>query len=508
MWRIVRSMAALLALGALLAQPVEASWLSRILREAGEAGGGVATRKGLGAADNIAAQLKLFGPPSPKGAALGASASPEGHWTFVNLAGEKFTVGTPAEMQRIARILAPEAVDGKLTLLLADETIFRHRVHLQALPKGAELRVVVGQTNYPLIRNGAELLVELRPNVLVPMANPQLFRETVWQLGRPVEPSKIRVLALDPDGPQTLSPFVRHDPINKRAMNDIIDPYKLPDAMRAIPGQTVILTGRVDGRTLTFRSSGGKEQTLAIDDVVSAAGKYDVNVVVLQATSPRQPGERNWLWQRIQIAGLHAALRRPNSADFLNAIAETRSPLVITASERATGRVSLTARPRDAGQAPDAPTSTPNEGLVSSIVSNLTGEVITTAIDLELVSSERQRELDTRIVPGVPALLQYGYLTLLAIGMFGLPVSRNWWRRLWPLEQREAYRGRIGYVAARIVRVLAFVLVFMPVTSLPAALINAVQQIWYWVSLPFRGLRALFKRREPVPAPSADASAS
>ncbi len=508
MWRIVQGMGALFALVSLLVSTADANWLSRIIREAGEAGGSVATRKGIGTLDNAVAQLKHFDPPGPKGAALAASASPEGHWTFINLAGEKFTVGTPAEMRRIARILAPEAADGKLTLLLADDTVFRHRLHLQALPAGAELRVVVGHTNYPLIRNGAELLAELRPNVLVTMLEPRMFREAVWQLGRPVEQSKIRVLALDPDGPQTLSSFVRYDPVNKRAMNDSIDPYKLADAMRAIPGQTVILTGRVNGRMLTFRSSGGKEQTLAIDDVVAAAGKYDVNVVVLQATSPRQPGERNWLWQRIQIAGLNAALRRPNSADFLNAIAETRSPLVITASERATGRVSLTARPRDAGQTPDVPTSTSNDGIVSTIVSNLTGEVITTAIDLELVSSERQRELKTRIVPGVPSGIQYGYLGLLVIALIGLPVSRGWWRRLWPLEQRETYRGRIGFIAARIVRALAFVLVFMPMTSVPAALISTVLQIWYWVSLPFRVLRALFKRRDPVPAPSVDASAS
>lgn len=489
-------LAGLMALAVLTAPlPASANWLTRLLQEAGEAGGKMAAKRGVGALDNAAIHLKGFPPPSPKGATLAATVSQEGHWTFTNLAGERFTVGTPGEMQRIAMVLAPEAAQAKLTLLLTEDAVFANRAHIDLLPKDAELRLIAGKESYRLVRpamTGAEFRAEIRPNLLLSVGERKLFDEAIWQLARPVSTPKIRVLALEPGGPQSLPPAVKTDPASKQVLTDTIDPKAFADAVRSIPGQTVVISGRVEGRTLHFRPADGSEHSILIDDLIGAAGRTDVNVVVLHARSPRQPGARNWLWQRIEVAGLKQAMGRPTTADFLNAVADGDVPLIVTASERANGRVAISARPmRSETSAP----SEPSEGFMSTIVTELTGRVATTGLDMDLTSSERQKELETRIVPGIPSHYQFAYLGFLVIGLLGLPAARSWWGRLWPLERRADYRGAIGYHAARVIRLLAFVLLFLPLIAVPAALTTLTLQLWALVTLPFRVLRALFARR-------------
>ena len=83
----------------------------------------------------------------------------------------------------------------------------------------------------------------------------------------------------------------------------------------------------------------------------------------------------------------------------------------------------------------------------------------------------------------------------MVVGLFGVPVSRVWWQRLWPPEVAEEYAGRAGYWAARAVRALAFVLVFLPLTALAAAPQNLTSQIWDGVTGPARLWRWLTGRK-------------
>ncbi|MCL4766053.1 MAG: hypothetical protein KJZ80_07470 [Hyphomicrobiaceae bacterium] len=475
--------------------PAQANWLTRLLHEAGEAGGRAA-RHGAGALDDAAAHLKHLPPAKPGGAALAASVSQEGHWTFVNRAGERFTAGTPDEMKRVATVLAPEAAHtgGKLSLLLTEDTVFRHRSHLDALPEGAELRLLFGRQSYPLVRRsgtGADsVLAELRPNLLVGTGDRKVFAEAVWQLMRPLEKARIRVLALQPGSAKAMSPVPLIDPATRRAVTDTVDPFKLGDAVRAIRGQTVVVTGRVDGRLMYFLPPSGPEQRIILDDLIGAAARADVNVVVLHSATPRQPGARNWLWQRVEVAGLDEALRRASMGDFLNAVAAGKGRLVLTATDRGAGRVSVQAVALAGGPDSHAP-----GGILSEVVSELTGHVVSGAIRMDLASSERQQELEARIIPGIPSDLQLGYVGLLIAGLIGLSAARGWWGRVWPAEQRQQYAGALGFLAARVARLAAFVLVFLPLAGIPALLWTLALQIWGWTTLPVRAARWLTRRR-------------
>lgn len=457
--------------------PAAADLLSRILVGA-EKAGSRAARTGADLLDNAAAQLKAL-PGDAKAPALAAHVGPESHWTFVSRAGERFTASGPDELKRVVSTLLPDAAaDARLTLVLTEDVAFRHGALMKDLPRTAALRIAVGAENYPLIRRGAapseRLYAEVRPNVLVELTERRLFDEAVWQLARPLVRSRVRVLALEPGGPHTLTSLPRLDATTKRALPDRIDPEKLAGALPSLGGQTVVVTGRIDGAALHYRLPSGSEQRLVLQDLLNAAEASDVGLVVLQSSAPRQPGTRNWLWQRVDVDGLEKALERARLSDFLDALASGQGKLLIEARDRGGMRTTLRAIP-----VRDEPSALSGFGsLISDVASEVAGRVLTSAVEADLTSADRQRELDSRILPGIPSTIQFSYIALMLLGLIGIGVALSWWRRIWPPEQREGYGNAIGYRAAWALRQSLFVFLFMPIVAPAAAPLAVLRNAW------------------------------
>jgi hypothetical protein len=357
--------------------------------------------------------------------------------------------------------------------------------------------VVIGDEGYRILKRvdgpTERLFAQVRPSLFIELADRARFDEALWQLMRPLDRARVRVLALEPGGPSTITSAPRLDAASNRAAVDIIDPASLPAAMGSIRGQTVLVTGRVDGQLLYVKPSSGPEKSLLVRDLLRAAEDADVNLVVLQSTStPRQPGGRNWFWQKVEVKGLDDALQRARMADFLNALAGTRR-FAVAATPSGTLRTDLDIRP-----APDLPGGLvikPAGDIFSDLVADVAGRVLTDGVQANLRNAERQQELDQRILPGIPSDLQVLYLVLMAIGLLGLPVSRRWWQRIWPPEQAAEYAGRSGYWLARAVRGIIFLGVFLPLAAQPALVVHIVQSTWQLITTPVRWWRWLTGRR-------------
>jgi hypothetical protein len=498
---LCRRCAYALTIGACLALSltgsVNASWLAKVTGAAEDVAPRAAGRVGASTLEAAAQHLRLLPVKADGSVALAAQATQEGHWRFVNKAGETFTAGTPDELKRAVAVLLPEAkADAKLSLYITEDTVFQNRAALKDLPKGTELNVVVRNESYRVLKRGdspaERLFAEVRPALIVELTDRMQFEEAVWQLARPLDKANVRVLALEPGGPPRLAATPRIDPATKRIMVDTIDPASLPAALGSVRGQTVLVTGRVDGRLLYVQPSSGAERSILLPDLVKAAEEADVNLIVLRtASTPRQPGGRNWLWQRIEVRGLEQAMQHPRVADFLDALAGASRRMTVTAT--ASGRrTAIDIKP--AAEFP-VPLQTPVGDLFSGIFSDVTGRVITTGLEASLRSAERQTELDQRIIPGIPSDFQAGYLVLVLLGLFGIPISRAWWRRLWPPESQGEYAGRTGYLAARIVRGGLFLLIFLPLTAPVTAPLNLWRQAWEVLTAPARLWRRLAARK-------------
>jgi hypothetical protein len=497
---LAAGLAVLAATTVALPERTGAGWLSRIAREAAEGGGGVATRSagkaGLGALDNAAAHVASL-PKLSSGAALAAHVTPEGHWKFASREGQIFTAATPDELARVGSALAPEAAGGKLSFYLSEETIFTQRAALRDLPNDAELHVVVGDDAYKLRRVGAEdLAAEFRPNVVIDVADRSMFDEAIYRLARPLNRSNIRVLALETGGPQRLSSVPRFDPATKAALVDQVDPSLLPAALSGLKGQTALVSGRIEGNVLTFRPSKGPEQALDIAKLVKAAEQADVNLVLLQTGAAHQPGGRNWLWQKVEVSGLDDAMRRATFADFLSALGGAGSELTIKATPSSHGRVLFSATPIKTAAAPITDTVGSWIGW-GQWMGEVTGNVVVQAAEVYARDQERERELDARIVPGIPSGLQFVYLGSLVAGLIAWQVTFGWWARIWPPEQRQDYAGRLGYIAARVARFLAYALVFLPLVGIPALVWLGLLQFWTLVTWPLRAARWVWIRLAP-----------
>lgn len=473
----------------------EAGWITRIGRLGGEAGGvGAKAGKaaGIGGALGEAASVMAKLPPAEKGAAaLAAHATPEGHWKFVNREGEVFTAANAEELAHVTQTLAPElASGGKLSLYLSDDAVFAQRGLLKDLPADAELHLVSGHESYKLVRTSSAgevgLAAEIRPNVSLALTESDLFREAVFHLGRPLKKSSIRLLSLSPGGPKGLGTVPRFDPVKKTALVDEVDPAALTGALSNVKGQTVMLTGRVDGERLIYRGASGADEAIDIASLKGAAEAADVNLILLDSPANRQPGGRNWMWQEVKVSGLDEALENKTFADFLDTLGGSNGALSVTAARDSYGRIAVQAMPVDTSVVPVPPAVSETW---SEILGETTGHLAVRSVHVFARDREREEELDARFIPGIPSWLQILYLGSVIAGLIAWETTQRWWSRIWPPEARADYGSAIGYGAARMARLLAFVFLFLPFAGGPAILWLFLLQLWEAILTPFRFLR-------------------
>lgn len=488
---------AALALGQ--APAVGANWLTKALEHADDAGKGI-SRGVVGLELDLGravAHIKSL-PERSGSAALAAQAGQEGHWRFVNAKGESYTAANATELASVRETLLP-GTTGELSLYLTPDTVFAQRALLRDLPDDATLLIATRSGSYPIRRRksgGMDLLfAEVRPNLHVRLDNEDIFAETLFQLGQPLKPSSVRVLALETGSSDALTSVPRFDAATRMALVDTIDPARLATSFGRVRGQTVVLTGRIEDGSLVFIDAGGGAGRLPLDDVRKAARSADVNLVIVKADNPRQPGGKNWLWQTATIPGLDQAVKQPLFGDFLSAISPQASPLSMSGHRDGRHRVVLEVLPSET----PAPLTDTVVGWLDSVAGEAMGRIATTGFEADLNDEQRQSDLDLRIIPGLPSSIQFGYLLFVAMGLLGLGTAWAWWARIWPPEDRSEYASTWGYALARAVRALLFALIFLPLAGLPMFVRYLGLQIWALVTAPIRALRWLRERLVPRP---------
>ena len=214
----------------------EASWFGKVMGAAEQAAPRASGRLGAGALESAALHLRTLPTKADGSVALAAQATQEGHWRFVNKAGETFTAGTPEELKRAPRCCCPRprpTPNSRSTSprILSSSTAPRSRT----CRKAPSFTSSLATRAIACCRRGEgaaeRLFAEVRPGLVVEIADRKAFEEAVWQLARPLNKANVRVLALEPGGPPRLASTPRIDPATKRAMVDTIDPASLPAAL-------------------------------------------------------------------------------------------------------------------------------------------------------------------------------------------------------------------------------------------------------------------------------------
>ena len=473
----------------------DANWLTRILRHADE--GHPSTRGGrgvVGTFDELGLHLKAVQGPT-RGRTIGVDATNEGHWRLRNTEGETFTAATPEEFRRGVQLLAPIKPGDVVAhiFVLTSEALFRHNAQLKTLPADAELKVLFDGLVRGVIRRvvaGAErYYLDAGDGVHVPVTTREAVQEALWQLARRLDLAEVRVLALEP-GATTLLKSTRSAGVGGGQLaSEAVDPERLPHMLSAVARGTVVITGRIAGPMLHYHPSTGPERTLALDTLRAAAAASDVNLILVHSASARQPGTRNWLWQRVDLTQANAT-HQPTLADLIRHLTDG-TPVEVQVQDVQPRRSTLAlASLAGGGRGWTAPVS----DAWRDIATEVTGTIVASGLQLHLRSREFQRELDDRILPGIPSGVQFAYIGFFVLGLFGVRVARGWWQRVWPLEAREDYPRRVGYWAARIVRDGIFVIIFMPLVSLASAPVALLRSVWQQLQALFAILSKPFRR--------------
>lgn len=475
--------------------PASANWFTKAFDH-----GGDASRRLSQSVDGFShdlgdalARVKAL-PHRPDVHALAAEAGQEGHWRFVNAKGETYTAANADEMADMRASLLP-GTSGELALYLTPETVTTRRAFLRDLPPEASLFVATRSGAYRLVREGSGeteiLLAQIKPNLRVRIDSKDLFSETLFQLNQPLKPARLRILALEAGSADGLPVVPRFDPETRMALVDRLDPARLASSLEHVQGQTVVLTGRIENDALLFIDANGGDGSLPLENVRTAARDADVNLVIVKSETRGQPGGKNWLWQTATIPGLDAALKQPTFGDFLAKLAPDAEPLPIFARRDGLDRIVLEALP------PSNSTQLPDSfiGWMGTLAGDAMGHIAMAGFVADVRDERRQTELDRRLVPGISSSIQIGYLLLLVSGLFGLGTGWSWWTGIWPTEERAEYGSSIGYALARLVRGLAFVLVFLPLVGLPLFLRYIGLQLWALLTAPLRLIRWLRERR-------------
>ena len=475
-----------------------AGWLTSIAREAGSAGKAAShIHPNLGAIGRAVEHIHGI-PGSPKGA-LAAHATPEGHWQFANREGQTFTAGTPDEFKHVMSALAPGAAaagESKLSLFLSEDSLFENRKFLDQLPKDADLHIVTDGGAYPVARNGdikaGSYHAKVSPNISMELSNRALFDETVSHLARPLNKANIRTLALEPGAPKALSSAPRIDQATKTALVDQVDPARLVDSLRNIRGQTALVAGRVENGKLFFQPSKGAELSHDLAELKAAAAESDVNLVILHTDAARQPGGRNWLWQKVSVGGLDEALSKTTFGDFLEAMGARRGGFTLTPEIEGSGRIHIFA----AAQSGAGSVTSHGSDLLGELVSHVTGEAISHGAEMSVRDKSSQSEIDAQLIPGIPSYVQIPYFINIVLGLIAHTTTGPWFQKLWPRVSRREGQGGLGYFAKGLPRSLVYLLIFLPLAGFPALMWQMLLNLWQTVTAPFRWLKRIFGRAE------------
>ncbi len=253
-----------------------------------------------------------------------------------------------------------------------------------------------------------------------------------------------------------------------------------------------MIVGRVENGKLHFSPSSGGEISHDVEDLIRAAAENDINLIVLQTDAARQPGGRNWLWQKIEVGGLGDASKAASFGDFLDAMGARRGGFQLAASREGPGRVQIFARPLDGG----AGLTGEAASMFEDTVGHVTGEIVTKAIDIHSRDQSAEMENDARLIPGIPTFVQIPYLAAVIAGMISWATVRSWWRRIWPPRETAVQSNRLARLLSKLARELSFFLVFLPLAGLPALLWQMAVQTWVSITAPFRWFHRRFLRRE------------
>ena len=310
-------------------------------------------------------------------------------------------------------------------------------------------------------------------NVLLRVNNIHEIRDGLWMLQRPSMTKAVHFFRLDEKAPSLIADNASNLSVNSVAADGLLS------AMKAIKNQTLVLSGRiVDGQLL-----GTGKSSVSMEQLRKMADENDIHLFVLDSDKPALVLKK--VSGSMRKAVKNNLIQFDTIGDFFNRLSDSSGTNKLELHASRSGRNQIAIQWKSDGVETNvnvgALTHMPLHLLLHSSLSHMPDRA-------------RSRELEDRIIPGIPSMLQFYVIASVVLGFTALGTSWRLWRKLWLLRARKEYKNLAVFLLLWPLHRLGFLLIFIPMFGLFSfiwLLLSSVYKIFDWVL--FRPTRYFYR---------------
>ena len=387
---------------------------------------------------------------------LSVDVAPDGSLNLLAEEGQSWPVRSIEDYRHLKSRIIKNRVDpegkktGEIRLYVTEHQLFD--------PAGNELLKKIDGLH--LIRKNLQLpikwvenqqpywLVSINDKLELALTSPAALNEGLWRLGKGINLANMRLVSFSSDY-QGLPSSSQMGLENSLPELTVINPATLQASFSALRHQTLVITGKSVTDGLEVNTGSGKVLKLALSELKAEAIKQDINLVVLETSTPAQLGAQSLPWNKqVRSTELEQAFSAKTYGEFLTAFGQYDKPLSLHfdgVHDNFTSFRTLPAHP-----APGNYIGT--EVLAHSLFH---------ALKIQARSEAYQQELDRRIITFIPSWVHAVYILNIIFGFLASTTSIRIWRKFLPLKNRNDDSSWLSFTFNRIGRIILFIFIFL-----------------------------------------------
>ena len=332
----------------------------------------------------------------------------------------------------------------RLALVLRDIDLPKDLHQFDKLPSDWPV-FIQGKNNrlFELTRGKSTTLIYNK--VLLRVKNTKDIRQGLWMLQRPSKVRATRFIKLDK---KTTSPL----PANTQGPGFVVESMKVEDLMslmRSAKNQTLVISGRIID---------GKLFSVSMKELQAIAADNDIKLVVLDSDRPGLVLKK--VSRSMRRAAENQQMQFDTMGDFFNrlAVSDSRNKLELQTSSSGENQMAI--------QWKVAKSVSEDRLVDADVLVHMPVHLLLHSALVTMPDRARSHELDNRIIPNIPSMIQFYVLISVVLGFTALGTSWKLWRKIWLLKTRREYSNIMVLILLWPLHRLLFLLLFLPLLGM------------------------------------------
>lgn len=287
----------------------------------------------------------------------------------------------------------------------------------------------------------------------IPVKNYGELQKAIWHFKSPWKSGPIRVLGLKDEAGNSL------------ALRKGVDTKTLINSPNQLAEQTIVLAGPIRD---DFINVAGKR--FSLKELRQTSDDFDISLVILETqgrVAPKQMAKR--------LNDIGAFTDDVPTGKFLSDIQNSGSTVAYNVSPSGKHQSMIS-------RLPEKREAAAQESARSNASTDLAMQLIVRSALISRPSKERQQELDSTFLFGIPNWVAGMYIVNMMIGFWAWTECKWLWSKIWPSSERHLSDLSLVQKLFRGLRLLILVFVLIPIIGIYAAIFKVtrvvVQTIW------------------------------